>query len=216
MTKVKRVLLVRHGQTDWNVDGRWQGSLPIALNAEGFAQAQLLANHLRHQPIGSIVTSDLPRALQTAATIGETLGLQPQIDPRWQEFNLGIFQGHTREQMMAKFPREWDAFNRDYWDYRIPHGESRRNFQARLYAAWQHMLDTANTPEVIAVSHGGAIKMLLLKLFPDVSELHNQRFENTSITTLEREGDKWNLVDVGSIVHLSLNTAGDFGEATTL
>lgn len=216
MTKAKRVLLIRHGQTDWNIDGRWQGSMPIALNAEGFAQARLLAKHLRHQPIGSIVTSDLPRALQTASAIGETLGLQPQIDPRWQEFNLGIFQGHTREQMMAKFPREWDTFNTDYWDYHIPQGESRRHFQARLYAAWQHMLDTTNAPEVIAVSHGGAIKMLLLKLFPDAAELHNQRFENTSITSLERKGDKWHLVDIGLVEHLSLNTAGDFGEVTTL
>ncbi len=216
MTKVKRVLLIRHGQTDWNIDGRWQGALPVALNAEGFAQARLLAKHLRHQPIGSIVTSDLPRALETATTIGDALGLQPRIDSRWQEFNLGIFQGHTREQMMATFPREWEAFNADYWDYCVPQGESRRNFQARLFAAWQDMIANTHVTEILAVSHGGAIKMLLLKLFPDAAELNNQRIENTSITTLEREGDKWHLVDVASVLHLSLHTAADGGEVNTL
>lgn len=216
MTEVKRVRLVRHGQTDWNVGGRWQGSLPIALNAEGFSQARLLADYLREQPIGAIFTSDLPRAVETATVLGNTFGLEPKIDGRWREFNMGIFQGNTREEIKERFPNEWQAFNEIYWDYTMPYGESRRAFQTRVYSAWEEMIHTADVSEVVAVSHGGSIKMLLLKLFPDVVELHNPLLDNTSVTTLERNGNSWRWIEVGGVKHLKRPALNGLGEANSL
>lgn len=202
MTSLERVLLVRHGQTDWNVDGRWQGSLPIALNAVGFVQAKALGKDLAGRPIGAIYSSDLPRALQTAQEIGAVFNLTPQLDAQWREFNLGIFQGNTRSQIMEQFPQEWAAFQQDYWDYAVPHGESRRAFQARVYAGLEAVVASANAQEVVVVSHGGAIKMLLLKLFPDTPELRDFRIENTSVTIIEREGQGWRLVTLADNSHL--------------
>src|SRR5262245_3515870 len=105
---VERVLLIRHGQTDWNAAGRWQGFEEIPLNDEGWAQARALAAYLSNQngKINAIYSSDLIRAFQTASAIGEAFKLNPQPDPRWREMNLGIFQKLTRDEITARYPME--------------------------------------------------------------------------------------------------------------
>lgn len=199
---IERVLLVRHGQTDWNVAGRWQGTERVPLNAEGWAQAKALADYLHERPIKAIYSSDLPRALQTATSIGEAIGLAPRIDPRWQEFNLGIFQGYTREQIQEQFSDEWRLFHQDYWDYVVPKGESRRRLRERAYEAWEDIIREAAGAEVLVVSHGGVIKNLLLKLFEDDPAIQDIHIENTSVTTLERNGHGWKLAEIAAIHHL--------------
>jgi broad specificity phosphatase PhoE len=203
MTAVERVLLVRHGVTDWNQSGRWQGFEPVALNEEGWSQARRLANHLRGSGISAIYTSDLPRAWQTATSVGDVLGLTPQVDVDWREFNLGIFQGLTREESAQKYPDEWEAFRRNYWDYLIPGGESRRDLQRRIYSAWERLIAKDTGPQVMVVSHGGALKMLLLKLFADHPEIESVHFGNTSITTLEKGRHGWHLVELAVMPHLA-------------
>lgn len=201
MVRIERVLMIRHGQTDWNIAGRWQGIEPVGLNAQGWEQARALAEHLRERSsISTIYTSDLPRALQTASVIGSALGIEPQIDIRWREFNLGIFQGYTREQLPIQFETEWRAFREQYWDYVVPNGESRRMFQNRVYSAWEDLMAQATGAEVVVVTHGGSIKHLLMKIFgenaPDVP------IENTSVTTLERHQHGWELTEVAAVEHL--------------
>ena len=102
---VERVYLIRHGQTAWNVDGRWQGFEPVPLNSMGLAQARMLASSLC-APISAIYTSDLQRAVQTAEALAHGRGLTPQTDIRLREFNLGIFQGLTNEEIHARYPQE--------------------------------------------------------------------------------------------------------------
>ena len=81
----RRILLIRHGQTQWNVEGRWQGVLATSLNTNGFAQARALARALRTRPITAIYTSDLQRAVQTATVLGSVFKLTPIEDARWRE-----------------------------------------------------------------------------------------------------------------------------------
>jgi phosphoserine phosphatase len=200
--EIERVLLVRHGQTDWNLTGRWQGTEPVPLNADGREQARLLATFLRERPIRAICSSDLPRALETATVIGEAIGLVPKTDVRWREFNLGIFQGYTREEISERYSDEWRAFHEDFWGYSVPKGESRRALQNRVYDAWKDVLAEVSGPEVLIVSHGGAIKQLLLKLFEDDPEIGEIRIENTSVTTLERSGAGWRLAEIAAVHHL--------------
>lgn len=202
MVRMERALLVRHGQTDWNAEGRWQGQIPTDLNADGHAQAQALARSLHGRPIGSIISSDLPRAYQTAEAIGQVVGVAPQADEQWREFHLGIFQGHTRQEIETHFPYEWAAFRADYWGYVVPGGESRRALQSRVFAAWTALTDHAKGPEVVIVSHGGSIRMLLAALFEGDSALSQLHIENTSVTVVERDGAGWRLADVASTDHL--------------
>jgi broad specificity phosphatase PhoE len=210
---IERILLVRHGQTDWNLQGRWQGFEPTALNAEGWTQARTLAKSMQARPVGMIVSSDLPRAFETASAIGDALGIQPILDERLREFNMGIFQGFTRDEMPQKFPDEWQGFQTDYWGYHIPGGESRRIMQDRMFAIWNDLLASAVGPEVIIVSHGGSLKMLLLKLFPDMPDLEAVHLGNTSVTTLEHIHERWHLATIASVDHLAVPSGTAGGEA---
>ena len=124
------------------------------------------------------------------------------MDIRWREFNLGIFQGHTREVIQSRFKDEWKAFHANYWDYAVPGGESRRAFQDRVYDAWQDVITQSPGPEVVVVSHGGSIKHLLFKLFEDDPSIHELHIENTSVTTLEPNGKGWKLTEAGAVPHL--------------
>lgn len=214
MLTIERILLVRHGLTDWNAQGRWQGYEPVPLNEEGRTQAGTLADTMRGRPVGTIVSSDLSRAFETASAIGAVLGIQPRPDERWREFHMGIFQGNTRDEIARKFPDEWHGFQSNYWDFHIPGGESRRMMQERIYGAWLALLDSAVGPEVIVVSHGGSIKMLLLRLFPDRPELEALHLGNTSVTTLEPAAHGWNLAQLASVEHLAVPSTNGAGEAT--
>jgi probable phosphoglycerate mutase len=93
------ILLVRHGQTDWNLAHRWQGHVDIPLNETGRRQARLLARRLETLPIKAIYTSDLIRASETANIVAEPLGILPIPDPALRERNGGKFQSLTFDEL---------------------------------------------------------------------------------------------------------------------
>jgi len=200
---VERVLLIRHGETEWNTLGRWQGYEQTSLNELGIAQANALANYLRHHPIAAIYSSDLLRAWQTATALGEAVGVKPESFTEWREHHLGIFQGLTRDEIQEKYPAEWALMRSDYWGYVIPDGESRGDTQRRAYRAWETCLKQAKGSEIVIVSHGGTIKMLLTKLFGEIPEVMDAHLPNTSISTVERNAQGWRLAEIGATPHLS-------------
>lgn len=203
---VERVLLIRHGQTDWNVERRWQGIEPTPLNAVGLTQARLLGAYLKtnrdNLPIQAIHCSDLPRALQTATIVGEALDITPQIDIRWREINVGIFQGLTGDEVERLYAAEVEALRSNYYDYTIPQGESRTTLQKRAYEVWLEILERETASHIAIVSHGGTIKALLRRLFSSDDERLRPHLANTSITTLDHVDGKWSLVGFGETPHL--------------
>lgn len=204
--KVERVYIIRHGQTEWNATRRWQGFEDVPLNAQGFQQAEHLANYLCTTcavPISQIFSSDLQRAVQTAAPLAKRLNIEIQTDPRFREVNIGIFQGLTADEIDLRYPAERAALEADKFNYILPGGESRRQLQARAYAAWQDLIVRANGSHVALISHGGTIKQLLLRLFSDEA-LADTHFGNTSITTIERRNHEWQLLGLAEIPHLNL------------
>ncbi|MBL8134141.1 MAG: histidine phosphatase family protein [Anaerolineae bacterium] len=198
-----RVLLIRHGQTDWNIEGRWQGMEDVPLNAVGFAQAQALAEHLVQRPIRAIFSSDLQRAAETARLVGERLNLRPRLDPRLRELNIGALQGLTYAEMSEHHPTAVRQMRDDYMGFVFPEGESRRMLQDRAHAFWQEMTASEPGPEVAIITHGGWIRILLLRLFPEEMSAGGHAFGNTSITFIDQEADGWRLSQIGSIAHLT-------------
>ena len=198
-----RVLLIRHGETDWNAEGRGQGFAPTELNAVGHAQAAALADYLADQPIASIYSSDLPRAWQTALPLARALGLHPVSDERWREIHLGIFEGLTRDEAAKKYPVEVKARRADFWNYAPSGGESRRTLQKRAFAAWEAMLTASAGSEVAVVSHGGTLKALLWKLLGESDDRLRAPLTNTAITTLEHSDGTWRLLDFAVTPHLT-------------
>lgn len=200
---VERVYLIRHGETEWNNNGRWQGNLDTPLNDHGRQQARKLAKYLSTRPIADVYSSDLSRALETARTLADALGLTPQTDPRLRELHLGIFQGLTRDEIKEKYPQQLADNHNDYMDHVIPQGESRRQLQARMWAAWNDITASATGPEAVIVSHGGALKVLLFKLFEaDAPALSNLHIGNTTITTISQHSSGWRITGLAAAPHL--------------
>ncbi|MAS33079.1 MAG: hypothetical protein CL610_03670 [Anaerolineaceae bacterium] len=199
---LQRILLIRHGETDWNAEGRGQGFAPTGLNDKGRAQAEALAAHLAGRPIEALHSSDLPRAMETAAPLSKALKLPILVDERWREIHLGMFQGLTRSEAQQKHPAELAARYADYWNYVPTGGESRRALQDRAYAAWQAVITQNAGPEIAIISHGGTINALLWKLFEADMVKFDRYITNTSVTSMTQQNSAWQLQEIAAIPHL--------------
>lgn len=199
---MKRILLIRHGQTDWNLEQRWQGHLDVPLNEAGREQASRLADYLREREITAVYSSDLVRAITTAAPVAKTHGLTVMPDARLRELNLGIFQGLTTTEINSKYPEESRQMRLDYMGYVIPTGEPRRAMQDRAYAAYREIVAHEHGPEVAVVTHGGTIRVLLLKLFDLDDAMKRISVKNTSITAIDVGENGAKLVEAAATPHL--------------
>ncbi len=199
---MKRILLIRHGQTDWNSEGRWQGHIDIPLNTNGLEQAQALALHLKDHPITAIYSSDLLRARQTAAPIAQALGLTVQADARLRELNLGSFQGLTNAEISSQYPQQAAQMREDYLGFPFPEGESRRTMQQRALATFREIVAKEPGPEIAIVTHGGTIRVLLMALFERRDDIRRISLYNTSICTIEMEGERVYLSEAAATPHL--------------
>jgi broad specificity phosphatase PhoE len=193
MAVLPRVLFVRHGETDWNVEGRLQGQTDIPLNALGRYQSEDVARRLTKlldDPAQSRwVVSPLGRTRETAEIVRSTLGLEPksyEVDDRLKEITFGIWEGHTWAELREKDPVIVVTREKQKWDYIPPQGESYAMLAERL-RPWLETL----TEETVVVSHGGVARALMT-LIADVPpheaprhEIHQGRvlvFENGRFT----------------------------------
>jgi len=154
--------LIRHGETDANVAGVWQGSTDSPLNDRGQAQARALAQRIarEHLPIGVIYSSPLRRARQTAEMVAQALGDVPIIlDPGLAEYHLGEWEGLTYEQLKDE-KRLWARMAEDP-DFTPPGGESPKQFALRLLYSFQTITQKHAGETVAVVGHGGALATAL-------------------------------------------------------
>ena len=121
-----QVIIVRHGQTEWNIRGIRQGHLDSELTEKGIVQAKALAQRLARESCAALYCSDLGRAVQTAKEIAEVTGHQICTDARLRERHLGIFQGLSGEEIRTKYPEEYKLHRTLGPNYVIPGGESVR------------------------------------------------------------------------------------------
>jgi broad specificity phosphatase PhoE len=157
---VRTLFVARHGETDWNADGRWQGQTDVPLNDRGRVQARALAHHLRSERVVAVVSSDLARARSTAEIVIQVLGLaRVHLDPDLREQGFGAFEGLTRRECEARFPEAWARYLADSRST-PPGGESHADLVARIGAAVLRISETLPEPTLI-VMHGGAMRALV-------------------------------------------------------
>jgi probable phosphoglycerate mutase len=150
------LFLVRHGETDWNAEGRWQGQTDIPLNAAGRAQALALAARLRGHGIATVATSDLRRARETAAIVAAELGLALDVvDHRLREQSFGDFEGLTARECEERFPEAWARSLVD-WRTTAPGGESGEAVLGRVVPALEAIAAPGAT--ALVVMHGRALR----------------------------------------------------------
>jgi broad specificity phosphatase PhoE len=150
----------RHGETDWNVGGRWQGQTDVPLNDRGRAQAHALGARMRQEGIFALASSDLSRARETAEIAGKELGLAVGfVDPVFRERAYGIFEGLTRQECVTRYPAEWAAFEHN--PRMPPDGvEPLALVAGRMRLGLQRLITRGEAP-VLIVSHGRAIRSLV-------------------------------------------------------
>jgi broad specificity phosphatase PhoE len=153
------VFLIRHGETDWNAEGRWQGHTDVPLNEKGRTQALRVADALRKAGLGGVVSSDLSRASETAQIVGTSLGIEVvYLDADLRERMFGVFEGLTRDQCERLHPEAWRAWveeQRPAPGVEMPDAVATRVLGAIGRAAGRVAREDA---PVLLVTHGGALR----------------------------------------------------------
>lgn len=166
---LEHLILLRHGETDWNAALRMQGHVDVPLNATGAQQAEAAAPSVAALDPDVILTSDLQRARQTAAPVVDLTGLPVTADARLRETSLGAWEGLTRDEVIDGWPELWEQWRSSSPDLQPPGGESRSQV-ARRAAEVIGELDGGDHRRALIVTHGGLIVGLtarLLGLPPD-------------------------------------------------
>lgn len=161
MNQSARFLLIRHAESTWNAEGRWQGQADPPLSERGREQARALAQELADQDIRALVASDLARAAETARILGEVLGLVPRLDARLRELHVGEWSGLSRVDVIARWPETYARLRSGDQDVRPDGGETFRELRARVQEALAELARAHPGERVAVVTHGGAIRSLL-------------------------------------------------------
>lgn len=166
-----RLILIRHGETDWNVEGRYQGQADPPLNQQGLAQARQLAQKLRGVGLDVLYSSPLRRALQTAQILAEALDVPLHTEPRLVEIHQGEWQTLLYTEIAARYPELFDRWQTEPWTVTIPGGENIAQVQERVYAAVDEILSRHEGQCIGMVAHRLPITLLKIRyqgLDPDV------------------------------------------------
>lgn len=154
------LILLRHGETDWNRELRFQGHVDVSLNAIGLEQARRLAQRLAGETAHHIYASDLTRARQTADPVSQRLGLATVSDAALREQSFGRVDGMRVDDIKAQYPQAWEDWLQFHEDYCMPEGETTRQFHARVMDAVQRIVAAHRGQTLVIVTHGGVLDMI--------------------------------------------------------
>ncbi|XVF61130.1 hypothetical protein PTKIN_Ptkin08bG0104400 [Pterospermum kingtungense] len=197
------IVVVRHGETEWNADGRIQGHLDVELNEAGRQQAAAVADRLSKEPkISAVYSSDLKRALVTAETIAARCGgLEVITDPDLRERNLGDLQGLVFREAAKLSSKAYKAFASHRTAQDIPGGgESLDQLYHRCTSSLQRIGEKHKGERVVVVSHGGVIRSLYKRACPKGRS--GGKVLNTSVNIIHVSDEEWTIKSWGDVSHL--------------
>lgn len=203
-TGYAEIIVVRHGETAWNFDGRIQGHLDVELNEVGRQQAAAVADRLsKETAISAVYSSDLKRAFETAQIIARCCGIPEVIqDPDLRERHLGDLQGLTSDEGLTLKPNAYQACKSSRTDQEIPGGgESFDQLYNRCTSSLGKIGRRHIGEQVVVVTHGGAVRALHKRAAP-AEELPG-KILNASVNIFHVAGERWSIKAWGDISHLN-------------
>ena len=207
---VTTFVLVRHGETAWNAEGRIQGHLDIPLNDLGVAQAEALGKRLGRERFDAIYSSDLMRAYHTARPTARDPDRSIVKDQRLRERHLGALQGLTGDEAMADQPTAWKAFKSRDPDLELAGGERLGEFSRRIVGFVEDILDKHAGSRVLVVTHGGVLDAAYRQAVGmPLSVSRNFPIYNASINILSHDKRGWRIDSWGDVSHLPQELAMD-------
>ena len=180
-----RLILVRHGQTEWNNNGRYQGQSNVPLSETGRRQAKLLAKSFPVKQLDAIYTSDLDRAKETAECVGEKFGVAVYPEKAFRELSFGDWEGLTYKEISSRWSKEAEKLFTAPDELVIPHGETFQELQKRALDKI-HLLYEKHIDQTVAVfAHGAINKTILAGLMHiPLHYLWSLRQDNTAVNIL--------------------------------
>jgi broad specificity phosphatase PhoE len=168
MSEAARIVLLRHGQTEFNREDRWQGSgSDVPLNDAGRAEAERSAEALAERfggEVAAVYTSDLERARETARIVAGRLGVEVVDDPALRELSHGRWEGRTHAEVETRWPEEHAAYEADPYHVRRGGGDSYEDLEARVWPDLERLAERHLGERIVAVSHGGPIRLVLSRI----------------------------------------------------
>lgn len=198
-----KLYLIRHGQTDWNVEGRIQGRQDIPLNDTGRAQALALVRGMQRRPVTSIYSSPQLRAMDTALAIAAAQGAPIHPLPQLAEISYGDWEGRTGRDILSADRELYEAWWKHPASVAPPGGETLNQVDRRCREAWAVIRQEINGDTAV-VAHGGTLAHFIVHLLkgqPDAKEIV---VSNVSITTIEYDpfADACRLMELNDSSHL--------------
>lgn len=189
---MRKIYVIRHGETDWNLEGKMQGQTDTPMNDTGRAQARRLALELKDAlPFDKIVSSHLSRARETAEIIAESHNTAIHLDEGFSEMGFGEWEGTLFTDQRRKWPRESRAWSED-GDFRGPGGETVEGLIERVWTRFTRWADMDDYQKMAIVTHGSAGRALLCALIGEPARnLNLYTFKNTEyyVVNVARAGD---------------------------
>jgi 2,3-bisphosphoglycerate-dependent phosphoglycerate mutase len=203
-----QIIIVRHGQTQWNIRKIRQGHLDSELTDKGVAQARALGQRIARESFTALYSSDLGRALHTARMIAAVTGHEIVTDERLRERHLGVFQGLSGDEIKDKHPEEYRMHRTLGPEYVIPGGESVRQQVARNVDCLDEIALKHPGEKVVVVTHGGVVSGLFRHAL-NIPLDAPRRFEfvNAGLNVFAYEEGHWILRTWGDVSHLDPGAA---------
>lgn len=201
-----RICLIRHGETSWNTQRRWQGHENIPLNTHGLRQAGAVARALKEQVFGAIYHSDLLRAAVTAQTIANACGAPLIANPALRERHFGAIQGLTRDEAASRFPDLYPRIQARETSLPPPgeNGESLDAFAQRIRTAFENIVRKHPGEQILIVSHGGCMDVMyrIVTGLP-LAAPRNFALGNATINWVSWQEGQWQLHEWDKNAHLA-------------
>ncbi len=202
-TAMTTVLLIRHGETAWNLEGRIQGCLDSPLTQLGEAQARALGERLAAESLDALHSSDLGRTRQTTRPITRATGLRPVFDSAYRERSYGAWEGRIYADIQREYPQEYERVLRRDPHAAMPGGESAAQFQDRIVVALTRLASGLRGRRVAVVTHGGVLGTMYRHVMGlSFDAPRNYTIANASINRLHFDGSTWRIESWGEVAHL--------------
>lgn len=206
--QVTRLLVIRHGETAWNLEARIQGHIDIALNDQGRWQAGRLAQALADEELDAIYSSDLLRARDTALAVAQARGLPLILDRQLRERHFGRFEGMTQDEVAAQWPDEARRWRERDPAYGPEGGETLQAFYDRCVSALTRLARQHTGQSIAVVAHGGVLDCFYRAANGvALAEPRSWKVTNASVNRLLFNGDGFSLVGWADNRHLEVPQA---------
>lgn len=198
-----QLILIRHGETLWNRQGRMQGQQDSPLTEFGEQQARRLGRRLAGIAFDTLYSSDLGRAHQTACRVAEVTGHAITVDERLRERHFGVFEGLTSDELQARYAAEYERFKSRDADYVVPGGESAQQFRARTIECLREIAERHAGGTVAVVTHGLVLDTAYRAAYALAPAAPRPvPLLNASLNIFRYAGGRWHCETWGDVDHL--------------